>query len=160
MIMTKYWPLWYFSIKKIWWYRLLWFHYHGITIISIYCPTLCYDALKFWKPTAGFLSDSQTENPNFFNWNITFINYCNGASFLGCETYLIGSSHYLHLSHNLSSPPPCSWIPPHIYPMFPFDTSATNSPLVPILKWKSDLLFSVYSITIWMNKSYITSHWL
>ena len=54
MIMTKYWPLWYFSIKKIWWYRLLWFHYHGITI-SIYCPTLCYDALKFWKTNCRIL---------------------------------------------------------------------------------------------------------
>ena len=41
---------------------------------------------KFWKPTAtfsGFLSDNQTENPNFYNWNVAFINYCDGASFTG-----------------------------------------------------------------------------
>jgi len=41
---------------------------------------------KFWGPTAvgtGFLSDNQTENPDFYNWNVAYIKYCDGASFTG-----------------------------------------------------------------------------
>jgi hypothetical protein len=41
---------------------------------------------KSWSPTAdfsGFLSDDSTANPDFYNWNVVFINYCDGASFSG-----------------------------------------------------------------------------
>ena len=41
----------------------------------------------FWKPTSeypgGLLSDDQTANPDFYNWNLAFVNYCDGASFAG-----------------------------------------------------------------------------
>jgi len=33
--------------------------------------------------SAGYFSASQTENPAFYNWNVVFIRYCDGASFLG-----------------------------------------------------------------------------
>ena len=41
---------------------------------------------KSWPATAsfsGFLSDNQDTNPDFYNWNLAFINYCDGASFTG-----------------------------------------------------------------------------
>ena len=31
----------------------------------------------------GFLSDKQDVNPDFYDWNIVFIAYCDGASFAG-----------------------------------------------------------------------------
>jgi hypothetical protein len=41
----------------------------------------------FWKTTAeypgGLLSDDQTANPDFYNWNLAFVKYCDGASFAG-----------------------------------------------------------------------------
>lgn len=39
-----------------------------------------------WWPSLyldGFLSDSALSNPDFYNWNVAFINYCDGASFAG-----------------------------------------------------------------------------
>lgn len=42
---------------------------------------------KRWSPSAefapGFLSDSKLLNPDFYDWNIVFIAYCDGASFSG-----------------------------------------------------------------------------
>ena len=42
---------------------------------------------KSWPPTAdfpgGLLSDDQTANPDFYNWNLAFVKYCDGASFAG-----------------------------------------------------------------------------
>ena len=42
---------------------------------------------KEWKRTAefpyGFLSDDRWVNPDFHDWNLAFVNYCDGASFLG-----------------------------------------------------------------------------
>lgn len=31
----------------------------------------------------GFLSDSKLLNPDFYDWNIVFVAYCDGASFSG-----------------------------------------------------------------------------
>lgn len=31
----------------------------------------------------GFLSDNSTVNPHFYNWNIVYVMYCDGASFAG-----------------------------------------------------------------------------
>ena len=31
----------------------------------------------------GFLSDNSTTNPDFYDWNVAFIAYCDGASFAG-----------------------------------------------------------------------------
>ena len=39
---------------------------------------------KYWPHTAplnGFLSDNSTVNPGFYNWNIVYVMYCDGASF-------------------------------------------------------------------------------
>ena len=33
--------------------------------------------------TAGLVGDDQTANPDFYNWNLAFVNYCDGASFAG-----------------------------------------------------------------------------
>ena len=42
---------------------------------------------KAWYPTfdfaLGFLSDYPELNPDFYNWNLAFVNYCDGASFVG-----------------------------------------------------------------------------
>ena len=41
---------------------------------------------KDWKPNAtfnGILSEDATVNPDFYNWNIVYVNYCDGASFAG-----------------------------------------------------------------------------
>lgn len=41
---------------------------------------------NFWPPTAefdGLLSDDKNENPNFYDWNVTFVNYCDGAFYSG-----------------------------------------------------------------------------
>ena len=41
---------------------------------------------KNWKPMtdfAGFLSDVQEYNPDFYQWNVVYIKYCDGASFAG-----------------------------------------------------------------------------
>ena len=42
---------------------------------------------KAWKSTAefafGFLSDYRLLNPDFYNWNLAYVNYCDGASFVG-----------------------------------------------------------------------------
>ena len=41
---------------------------------------------KNWPPSHalnGFLSDNSTVNPEFFNWNIVYLMYCDGASFAG-----------------------------------------------------------------------------
>ena len=40
----------------------------------------------YWSSTAvygGFLSDSPLANPDFYNWNMVFVKYCDGASFTG-----------------------------------------------------------------------------
>lgn len=31
----------------------------------------------------GFLSDNATVNPDFYNWNVGFLMYCDGGSFAG-----------------------------------------------------------------------------
>ena len=31
----------------------------------------------------GFLSDNATVNPDFYNWNMVFLMYCDGSSFAG-----------------------------------------------------------------------------
>ena len=41
---------------------------------------------KKWKSTqdfGGLLSDDPKENPDFYQWNMVRINYCDGASFAG-----------------------------------------------------------------------------
>lgn len=42
---------------------------------------------KSWSPDFelpyGFVSDDQETNPDFYNWNLAFVAYCDGASFLG-----------------------------------------------------------------------------
>ena len=41
---------------------------------------------KYWPSMIeldGFLSDNSATNPDFFNWNVAFIAYCDGASFAG-----------------------------------------------------------------------------
>ena len=42
---------------------------------------------KEWKPSLefalGFLSDNKELNPDFYDWNLAFVNYCDGASFVG-----------------------------------------------------------------------------
>ena len=41
---------------------------------------------KSWPATAafsGFLFDNEDINPDLYNWNVAFINYCDGASFTG-----------------------------------------------------------------------------
>ena len=42
---------------------------------------------KTWKPTLeivnGILSRYEENNPDFYNWNMAYVNYCDGASFLG-----------------------------------------------------------------------------
>ena len=40
----------------------------------------------FWPATVefhGFLSDNATVNPDFYNWNMVFLMYCDGSSFAG-----------------------------------------------------------------------------
>jgi hypothetical protein len=44
---------------------------------------------KFWAHNTtfgGLLSPNQQTNPNFYNWNVAFLNYCDGASFAGNVT--------------------------------------------------------------------------
>ena len=41
---------------------------------------------KSWAKTAtfgGLLSPDPLVNPDFYNWNLAFLNYCDGASFSG-----------------------------------------------------------------------------
>ena len=41
---------------------------------------------KSWAKTAAFgglLSPDPLVNPDFYNWNVAFLNYCDGASFSG-----------------------------------------------------------------------------
>lgn len=41
---------------------------------------------KHWAPSAagpGFLSDDINVNPDFYNWNVVYLKYCDGASFAG-----------------------------------------------------------------------------
>ncbi len=41
---------------------------------------------KFWPENAtfyGFLSDDKEVNPDFYDWNVAFVKYCDGASFAG-----------------------------------------------------------------------------
>jgi hypothetical protein len=41
---------------------------------------------KFWGKTASFgglLSSHPQTNPNFYNWNLAYLKYCDGASFAG-----------------------------------------------------------------------------
>ena len=43
----------------------------------------------FWPPSAeyaGFLSDNATINPDFYNWSLAFLMYCDGSSFAGNRT--------------------------------------------------------------------------
>lgn len=40
----------------------------------------------FWPPTQefhGFLSDNATVNPDFYNWTMIYLMYCDGMSFTG-----------------------------------------------------------------------------
>jgi hypothetical protein len=40
----------------------------------------------FWPPTAefhGFLSDNATVNPDFYDWTMVYLMYCDGSSFAG-----------------------------------------------------------------------------
>lgn len=34
-------------------------------------------------PLHGFLSDDPDVNPDFYNWNVVFVIYCDGGSFAG-----------------------------------------------------------------------------
>ena len=53
----------------------------------------CYDrsmtdlgSSKNWRPSLslyGFLSDDSTVNPDFYQWNVAYVKYCDGASFTG-----------------------------------------------------------------------------
>ena len=55
--------------------------------------TNCYDrsmtmlgSSKMWPASVsigGFLSDNSTVNPDFYNWNIVYLMYCDGGSFAG-----------------------------------------------------------------------------
>ena len=39
-----------------------------------------------WSQTLdmeGFLSDDQTTNPDFYDWNVARINYCDGGTYAG-----------------------------------------------------------------------------
>ena len=42
---------------------------------------------KYWYSSydlsIGFLSDNKEVNPNFYDWNVAFVNYCDGLSFTG-----------------------------------------------------------------------------
>jgi len=41
---------------------------------------------KMWPASVGiggFLSDNSTVNPDFYNWNIVYLMYCDGGSFAG-----------------------------------------------------------------------------
>ena len=41
---------------------------------------------KHWPKSRalnGFLSDNSTVNPDFYNWNIVYVMYCDGAFFSG-----------------------------------------------------------------------------
>ena len=41
---------------------------------------------KSWPKTAafgGFLSPNEAVNPDFYDWNVAFLMYCDGASFSG-----------------------------------------------------------------------------
>ena len=41
---------------------------------------------KLWSPmvtNGGLLSDNLTVNPDFYNWNMVYLMYCDGASFAG-----------------------------------------------------------------------------
>ena len=41
---------------------------------------------KSWLPSYefdGFLSDNAQSNPDFYDWNMVYIMYCDGASFSG-----------------------------------------------------------------------------
>ena len=41
---------------------------------------------KSWAPTfepQGFLSDNASANADFYDWNVVFVKYCDGASFAG-----------------------------------------------------------------------------
>ena len=40
----------------------------------------------FWPPTqefGGFLSDDAAVNPDFYNWTMVYLGYCDGMSFAG-----------------------------------------------------------------------------
>ena len=40
----------------------------------------------FWPATTsfeGFLSDNEQVNPDFHNWSVAYVKYCDGASFAG-----------------------------------------------------------------------------
>lgn len=52
---------------------------------------------KNWPPTAtfdGFLSDSNLTNPDFYNWSVAFLMYCDGASF-GGYVYVRAHCYYI-----------------------------------------------------------------
>ncbi len=41
---------------------------------------------KSWPPSmslGGFLSSDRSVNPDFYEWNVAYIRYCDGASFAG-----------------------------------------------------------------------------
>jgi hypothetical protein len=41
---------------------------------------------KFWDKTASFeglVSASRQTNPDFYNWNLAYLKYCDGASYSG-----------------------------------------------------------------------------
>ena len=46
----------------------------------------CLGSSKFWAQSTtlgGLLSPNLQTNPNFYNWNVVFLNYCDGAFFAG-----------------------------------------------------------------------------
>ena len=55
--------------------------------------TDCYERSMMWLGSSkswpssvaigGFLSDNSTVNPDFYNWNVVYVMYCDGASFAG-----------------------------------------------------------------------------
>ena len=45
-----------------------------------------YGTTKLWPdslPLDGFLSDDPAVNPDFHNWNMVYVIYCDGSSFAG-----------------------------------------------------------------------------
>ncbi|CAI5480654.1 unnamed protein product [Closterium sp. Yama58-4] len=55
----------------------------------------------------GLLSSSRTTNPDFFNWNLVYIRYCDGASFVGNVDEPI-KDHLLPTTGDRPSPAPAS----------------------------------------------------
>ncbi|KAL2634139.1 hypothetical protein R1flu_005618 [Riccia fluitans] len=48
-----------------------------------YLGSTYYSESRGLPPTSGILSDNPGVNPDFYNWNVVWLRYCDGASFLG-----------------------------------------------------------------------------